>query len=334
MCTLSETTTNQSLDSKRAVFRSFPFRNSCEIQSHGSRWEYQIQKGLSVSCLRIKPENDLKLEYEKDQPTLNFGFILSGRVAHQVKAPGLIGQEFLGLTGTSGIMYHSRQEGTLTVPGQTENCIVHIHLSLSFFSDLFHTEEGSVPKALKPLLDGPVEKSYAVRFGMSPRVKSVLERLVKGPSPGAPYHLFYHGIALDLIVEQISRANWNPPKTLKLSNSEQNRVIHAREMLTQDLSEPPCLRQLSRMTGMNMNKLQQGFYLLYGVSVFKYFQQYRMWEANRLFRETDMNVSQAAVAVGYSNISHFSNAYKKQFGILPKKHMLCIKGDINNPSLK
>lgn len=48
-------------------------------------------------------------------------------------------------------------------------------------------------------------------------------------------------------------------------------------------------------------------------------------EANRLFRETDMNVSEAAVAVGYSNISHFSNAYKKHFGILPKKHLLRIK---------
>lgn len=50
-----------------------------------------------------------------------------------------------------------------------------------------------------------------------------------------------------------------------------------------------------------------------------------MGEANRLFRETDMNVSEAAVAVDYSNISHFSNAYKKHFGILPKKHLLRIK---------
>lgn len=325
MYILSETLTGQSLDFKSDLYHTFPFKNTSETQPHGSRWECQIQEGLSVSCLRIKSKHDLKLKYYIDQPALNFGFILSGRFAHQTKAPGLKEQEILGLSGTSGIMYHSRQDGALTFPSQTDNCIVHIHLSLPFLSNLFHADEGIVPKVLKPLLNAPVEKSYAVRLGMSPRVKSVLQRLVNGPPPGAPQQLFYHGIAIDLIVEQISRINSNPPKNLGLSNREQNRVIYAQKLLTHDLSNPPCLRLLSKMTGMNMNKLQQGFYQLYGASVFKFFKQYRMWEANRLFHETDMNVSQTASAVGYSNFSHFSNAYKKHFGILPKKHLLRIK---------
>ncbi len=68
-----------------------------------------------------------------------------------------------------------------------------------------------------------------------------------------------------------------------------------------------------------MNKLQQGFRCLYGVSVFQYLQSFRVKEANRLFHETDMNVSQAAFAVGYTNVSHFSRAYKKHFNTLPKK---------------
>ena len=156
--------------------------------------------------------------------------------------------------------------------------------------------------------------------------RSTLDRLLEGPSHGAPASLFYQGIALELIAGQIARANTLPKCPGKMSFDDRDRVILARNLLVRDLSSPPCLKQLSRKIGLNMNKLQQGFYQLYGVSVFKYLRRYRMQEANRLFHETDMNVSQAASAVGYTNVSHFSNAYKKQFDILPKEHLTVIKG--------
>jgi AraC-like DNA-binding protein len=286
---------------------------------------YRIQDGFWISCLDIESEENLRLKYEKDQPALNFGFILSGNYVNCFKAPGLSGQHFSSHAGTSGISYLSRQEGVLFVPARSHVCVVHIHLSLPVFHDLFHTDAASVPRGLQPILNGPVERSYALRSGMSPEARLTLDRLVKGPLPGAPTRLFYQGIALDLIAGQIARANACPNYSKKLSYGDQDRVMHARDLLTRDLASPPCLKQLSRKIGMNMNKLQQGFQLLFGVSVFKYLQQYRMQEANRLFHETDMNVSQAAAAVGYSNISHFSRAYKKHFDILPKKHLLHIK---------
>ncbi len=302
-----------------------PLKDAGTISSHGRRWAYRIQDGFWVSCLDIQARQKLRLEYEKDQPTLNFGFILSGNYVNCFKAPGLNGEKLSSHAGTGGISYLSRQEGWLAIPAQTHVCVMHIHLSLQVFHDLFCTEEECVPQGLKPLLDGSIERSYTLRTGMPPGVRSDLDKLAKGPIAGAPPRLFYQGIALDLIAAQIAQANSCPPNRKRISYSDQDRVMHARDLLTRDLASPPCLRQLSRKVGLNMNKLQQGFHLLYGASVFKYLQQYRMQEANRLFHETDMNVSQAASAVGYTNISHFSNAYKKQFDILPKQHLMHIK---------
>ena len=293
--------------------------------SHGSRWAYRIQDGFWVSRLDIAARKNLRLEYEKDQPILNFGFILAGNYVNCLKAPGLNGEKIAGHEGTGGISYFSRQEGWLDIPAQTHVCVVHIHLSLPVFHDLFITEEECLPEGLKPLLDGPLERSYALRTGTTPNARADLDKLAKGPAAGAPPRLFYQGIALDLIAGQIAQANTCSPNRKKMSCSEQDRVMQARDLLIRDLVSPPCLKQLSRKVGLNMNKLQQGFHLLYGASVFKYLQQYRMQEANRLFHETDMNVSQAAEAVGYSNISHFSHAYKKQFDILPKQHLMRIK---------
>ena len=156
---------------------------------------------------------------------------------------------------------------------------------------------------------------------MTLKVWSLLDRLMKGPNVGVPSNLFYQGIALELIAEQVARAKKCPQDQETTLCDNQSKIIYAKDLLTQDLSSPPKLKQLSRKIGLNINKLQQGFSLLYGVSVNKYLQQCRMKEANRLFHETDMNVGQIAAAVGYTNASHFSSTYKRHFGILPKNHM-------------
>jgi AraC-like DNA-binding protein len=307
------------------VAQHFPGENPSGILSAENFWEYRIQKGFRISRLDIAPEGKRIYRYESDRPVLNFGFVLAGSFINLIKAPDLPAGGFSNHEGASGIIYLPRREGELIVPGQNRVCVVHVHLSLPVFYDLFNVDASDVPGNLRLLLDGPVEKPYVFRSGMSMQVRFTLDRLLQEPPQGTPFRLFYQGIALDLVAGQIALANTRPHLPGAMSFDDHDRVIHARDLLTENLSSPPCLRQLSRKTGLNINKLQQGFYRLYGVSVFKYLHQCRMQEANRIFHETDMNVSQAASAVGYTNISHFSRAYKKRFNILPKKHMARIR---------
>jgi AraC-like DNA-binding protein len=294
--------------------------------ANGNLWTFQIQDGFFLSCLNIKAKEKLSLEHENDRPTLNFGFVLSGNFTNRIKAPGFTEKDLSNQKGISGINYLPCQEGELVIPPQTHIRVIHVHLSQQVFYDLFYADRASIPKALTPLLDGPAKESYLFRAGMSMETRSVLDRLVKGPSAGIPERLFYQGMALGLISEQIRQNNTMRRPPGPMSFDEQERVIQARHLLIQDLAFPPCLKELSRKVGLNMNKLQQGFHQLYGLSVFKYLHQYRMQEANRIFHETDMNVSQAASAVGYTNVSHFSRAYTEHFSILPKKHLALIKG--------
>ncbi|MDD4273457.1 MAG: helix-turn-helix transcriptional regulator [Desulfobacter postgatei] len=58
-----------------------------------------------------------------------------------------------------------------------------------------------------------------------------------------------------------------------------------------------------------------------GKSVFNYFREYRMQKAMQLLDETRTNVSQTAWQVGYTNVSHFSESFRKRFGILPKQYL-------------
>jgi len=289
---------------------------------------YPIEKGFWLSLLDFSPRESVCLRYEKEEPVLNFGFVLSGNYENRIEAPGMRRESLSSHAGSSGIRYLPRQEGRLIIPAETRIRVLHIHLSPPAFFNLFHPDRDSIPGELHHLLDGSADRFYIFRTGMTAATRNTLERLLSGPPPGAPARLFFQGVALDLMACQIARANTRRQSPKGLSLDDRDRVIHARDLLIRDLSSPPCLNQLARAAGLNMNKLQQGFYKLFGVSTFKYLHQHRMQEANRLFHETDMNVSQAATAVGYTNLSHCSNAYKQQFDILPKKHLARIKAGI------
>ena len=54
--------------------------------------------------------------------------------------------------------------------------------------------------------------------------------------------------------------------------------------------------------------------------MFAYLREYKMQRARQLFDQTEMNVSQVAWEVGYTNVSQFTKAYKKRFGVLPKHY--------------
>nr|WP_320193147.1 AraC family transcriptional regulator [uncultured Desulfobacter sp.] len=309
--------------SRNVLVQSIPNLKDTTVQNRCR--EYKIQEGFSISLFDVASENDLRLSFEKDQPMVNFGFVVCGNFTNRIKAPGLNSKGFSNQAGSAGILFLPKQDGCLTVPGNQRVCLVHVHLSPTAFHSLFYPDRENLPNGLQSMMEGHRNKAWHFRSGLSTHAGDCLNRLITGPAPGAPTHIFYQGIALELLADQIARANTTKAQVSGMSLDDQDRVVQARDLLVRDLSAPPCMKQLSRTTGLNMNKLQQGFRRLYGLSVFQYLQSFRIKEANRLFHETDMNVSQAAFAVGYTNVSHFSRAYKKHFNILPKKHLSCIK---------
>jgi AraC-like DNA-binding protein len=85
--------------------------------------------------------------------------------------------------------------------------------------------------------------------------------------------------------------------------------------------EDGCLtiETLSREFGMSPTKLKTLFHSVFGLPVYQYFLRERLAYARRLIESGTCNVSQAGFRVGYHNISKFSAAFKKEFGITPKE---------------
>jgi AraC family transcriptional activator of pyochelin receptor len=110
-----------------------------------------------------------------------------------------------------------------------------------------------------------------------------------------------------------------PVNEIKLQPYELSKLREAWEYLLHHIEHPGTVIDLSHAIGLNDFKLKKGFKQLYGVTIFEFLLEARMEKARRLLQETTMTVHAVAISVGYKNISSFTVAFKKKFGILPSE---------------
>lgn len=80
----------------------------------------------------------------------------------------------------------------------------------------------------------------------------------------------------------------------------------------------PGIEKLAQLAFMSQTKLKKDFKNAYGKPLYEYFQNHRMHKAKEYLASGNYSVAEAAIEVGYRNLSNFSTAFKKQFNYLPK----------------
>ena len=87
-----------------------------------------------------------------------------------------------------------------------------------------------------------------------------------------------------------------------------------------ELAFAPSCEGLARQVQISVSKLSMGFSMIYGISVHAYVIEQRLERAAGLLLESNMNIGQIAVLVGYTKPSNFSAAFKKKYGVMPKDY--------------
>lgn len=100
-------------------------------------------------------------------------------------------------------------------------------------------------------------------------------------------------------------------------NNDTRKLLLAREYLLSDLTKAPSLIEVSAISGLSLSKLKTEFKSHFGNTVYGTFKAERMEKARLLLMHKQISVTDVAVEIGYSNMSHFSAAFKQHFGILP-----------------
>ncbi len=105
-------------------------------------------------------------------------------------------------------------------------------------------------------------------------------------------------------------------------------IQHAEAYISANLDKPFVgVDTISKMACMSRTKFINLFQKVYSMSSFDYYQKKRLNLAFDAIKRKHHNLSIADVAenIGYSSVSHFTTAFKKEFGILPKEFVYQLK---------
>ncbi len=134
---------------------------------------------------------------------------------------------------------------------------------------------------------------------------------------------YYYGKMLEVVslyfsdkeADNVSCPFLNDENTLK-------KIKDAKEIILMELKNPPTIADLARTVSIPEYQLKSGFKELYGHTVYEYALIKKLELARKLMDTENLQVNEVAYDIGYSNPSHFITAFKKQFGVTPKKYLM------------
>jgi AraC-like DNA-binding protein len=93
---------------------------------------------------------------------------------------------------------------------------------------------------------------------------------------------------------------------------------HVEQILSSRLEGFPSLESLAHEVFMSTSKLKNLFKQVYGYTLYDYYNKSRLQRARELLMNGQCSIKQAGSEIGFSNLSHFAKAFRKEFGILPR----------------
>ena len=199
----------------------------------------------------------------------------------------------------------------------------HQFLTVEMSFDFVRRHLTGFAKSLHPLLQAvlsgsPPKPAVSPPARLTSRQQQILMSLRAPPVLAAAQRLWYQGKALELAADLFFIA----PDEQELFCQRQQRLASVRvekvvALLRKDLSCPPSLDDLGRFVGCSPFHLSRTFSSATGRTIPQYLRQLRMERAAELLLSGKFNVTEAAVEVGYSSLSHFSQAFHETFGCCP-----------------
>ena len=106
------------------------------------------------------------------------------------------------------------------------------------------------------------------------------------------------------------------PRSVKKTDLES--MQHIEQILSSRLEGFPSLESLAHEVFMSTSKLKNLFKQVYGHTLYDYYNKSRLQRASELLINGQVSIKQAGSEIGFSNLSHFAKAFRKEFGILPR----------------
>ncbi|NCT10881.1 MAG: helix-turn-helix transcriptional regulator [Flavobacteriia bacterium] len=223
------------------------------------------------------------------------------------------------LDNRSILLYNPQRTLPINLEIHPKTTLISILISIEKFHSLFSKESGYISF----LSDENSNKKYYDDTEIKPTVAIVLQQIINANVNSAIRELYVKGKIYELLSLHFQKDETTIGEYCPFLVDEQNvlKIRKAKEIIISRLAEPPSLQELANEIGLNIKKLKEGFKQIYGDTVYSFLFDYKMEHSRKLLETNQYNVNEVGIQVGYSTASHFIAAFRKKFGITPKKYL-------------
>jgi len=173
------------------------------------------------------------------------------------------------------------------------------------------------------------KKPYYIFESLTPQmlreIETIHELIGRKGQPLINLHLHNKSLELILLFLEKLVQRTSEGATAILNQKDVEKLFFIRKEILENLENAPPLKQLAYQAGMSVSKLQKSFKQIFGKSISQFALHEKMQLAKQKLGSKKYSVSEVGYSLGYSNLSHFSNAFKNQFGLNPKKYLSSLK---------
>lgn len=208
---------------------------------------------------------------------------------------------------------------------------VNFHLEAPLLCAWMGDRWEAAPSAVKELVQPRNHNRYTYEAPHPMPMQAVLQQILNCPYTGITQQIYLESKVWELIalhLDQALKPEQGMPQ-IYLKPDDIERLHYAREILKQQLSTPPLLKDLARQVGLNEFTLKQGFRHLFGTTVFGCLNHYRLEHAKKLLEDGNLNITEVIRRVGFTNRGHFAAAFRKKFGVNPKAYAIATQREAN-----
>jgi AraC family transcriptional regulator len=199
----------------------------------------------------------------------------------------------------------------------------HQFVTLEFSAAFLKAHLADGDGALHPLVEKVVHSGQGLSgvsavHRLTTANRQLVTQFLKPPVFQAGQRLWFQAKVFELMSEFFFERSGED----ELFCDRQKRIVRQRvdrtvAILRENLTEPPSLEELGQQVACSPFHLSRIFSKEMGMSIPQFIRQIRMERAAEFLASGKYNVTEAAMEVGYSSLSHFSQAFCQTIGCCP-----------------
>lgn len=280
-----------------------------------------FENGMDLLIVDCTLNQETKIHFLSEKPhPLKFSYCLKGNVRHKFMDEDEI---FKFSEFQSSILSNAGKKPHETIfEKNTHFNVVVLQIEVEEFNQRFNCYIEKAHKKLRQIFSPNLRQSFYYQGPISVEIRNHFQKIDANPLGRFTERLFMEAFAYHLMVIQLLQFEDDQredDQKVVLRQFEVEAIHKAALLIEREMENPRTIPELCRKIGLNQNKLQSGFQLIFNTSVNEYIHKERMKKAMYLLNNTNASMREIMEQIGLNSQSYFSKIFKIAYGCSPSE---------------